>query len=140
MVALVASTLIAVVMTAVIIPYMKRRPVGTLLTWGEAMFAATYVFFLFFWAYGVVPNQWLLLADNEWNWRADMLVVGPGGILEALPFEVTYQVLRDLVAIGIYAVILVANVALWMMWQNRGKQKAPEIETSRFGRPLVRSS
>lgn len=140
MVSFVAATLVALVLTAGIVWYMKRRPVGTPLTWGEAMFAATYVFFLFFWAYGVVPNQWLLLADNEWSWRSDMLVVGPGEVLTYLPFEVTYVVVRDLIAIAIYGIVLVANVVLWMMWQGRGKEKGVEIETSRFGRPLVRSN
>lgn len=140
MVALVASILVMVVMTAAIFPYMKRRPVGTPLSWGEAMFAATYVFFILFWAYGVVPHQWLMLADNEWSWRADVLVVGPGEILTKLPFDITKQVLRDLVAVGIYGVILVGNVVVWMAWQNRGEKKAPEVETSRFGRPLVKGA
>lgn len=139
MVAFVASILVAVVLTAAIFPYMKRRPVGTPLTWGEAMFGAVYVFFLFFWAYGVVPHQWLTLADNEWNWRADRLVAGPGGILQELPFTITYLVLRDLIAVAIYGVILVANVAMWAIWQGRGAtQQAPAIETSGYGRPLVK--
>jgi hypothetical protein len=140
MVALVASILVMVVMTGAVFPYMKRRPVGTPLSWGEAMFAATYVFFILFWAYGVVPHQWLMLADNEWSWRADVVVVGPGGVLEYLPFTLTKQVLRDLVAVLLYGVILVANVVIWMMWQNRGETKAPEVETSRFGRPLVKGA
>jgi len=140
MVALVASILVMLVMTAAVFPYMKRRPVGTPLTWGEAMFASVYVFFILFWAYGVVPHQWLMLADNEWSWRADVIVVGPGNILEVLPFTITKQVLRDLVAVVIYGVILVANVAVWMMWQNRGEEKAPEVEKSRFGRPLVKGA
>lgn len=142
MVALVASILVMVVMTGAVFPYMKRRPVGTPLSWGEAMFAATYVFFILFWAYGVVPHQWLMLADNEWSWRADVIVVGPGEVLEVLPFTITYQVLRDLIAVGIYGVILVANVVVWMMWQGRGKKAAAaaEIETSRYGRPLVKGA
>lgn len=141
MVAFVVSSLIAVLMTAAIFPYMKRRPVGTMLTWGEAMFAAVYVFFILFWAYGVVPHQWLILADNEWGWRPDALVLGPGsGTAEFLPLTFSKQTFRDLVAVGIYGVILVANVVVWMMWQNRGKTKAPEIETSRFGRPLVKGA
>jgi hypothetical protein len=53
MVALVTSTLVMLVMVGAIFPYMKRRPVGTPLTWGEAMFASVYVFFILFWAYGV---------------------------------------------------------------------------------------
>ncbi|MFP3907558.1 MAG: hypothetical protein ACLFWR_11055 [Acidimicrobiales bacterium] len=140
MVSFVASSLIALVLAAAIIPFRKRRPVGTPLTWGEAMAAAVFVFFLLFWAYGVVPNQWLLLADNEWGWRSDKMVYGPGGVIDALPFDVNYVHLRDLVAVVIYGMILVANVALWMVWQGRGKEKAPEVPTSSYGRPLVRSN
>lgn len=140
MVALVMSTLVMLVMVGAIFPYMKRRPVGTPLTWGEAMFASVYVFFILFWAYGVVPHQWLMLADNEWSWRADIVVVGPAGVLEYLPFTLTYQVLRDLIAVVIYGILLVGNVAIWMMWQNRGESKAPEVETSRYGRPLVKGA
>lgn len=140
MVAFVTSILVTLVLTAAIFPYMKRRPVGTPLTWGEAMFASVYVFFLLFWAYGVVPHQWLMLADNEWNWRADRLISGPGGIVESLPVDISYLIIRDLIAVGIYGAILVANVAVWMIWQNRGQKKAPEIETSRFGRPLVKGA
>lgn len=140
MVSLVASSLIALVMALAIIPYRKRRPVGTPLTWGEAMVAATYVFFLFFWAYGVVPNQWMMLADNEWSWRSDRMVSGPGGVVAGLPFDLNYEHLRDLVAVVIYGIILVINIVLWMVWQGRGKQKAPEIPASSYGRPLVRSN
>jgi len=139
-VAFIASILVLVVLLAPVPWLMSRRPVGTPLTWGEAMAASAYVFFVLFWAYGVVPHQWLTLADNEWNWRADRLVSGPGGIIEALPFDVSYLVLRDLVAVAIYGVLLVGNVALWMIWQGRGKAKAPAIERSGFGRPLVRKA
>jgi hypothetical protein len=139
-VSLVASSLIALVMALAIIPYRKRRPVGTPLTWGEAMVAATYVFFLFFWAYGVVPNQWMMLADNEWSWRSDRMVSGPFGIVEGAPFDVNYEHLRDLVAVVMYGIILGINIVLWMVWQGRGKQKAPEVPASSYGRPLVRSN
>jgi hypothetical protein len=139
-VSLVASTLVALVLVALIFPYRKRRPVGTPLTWGEAMVGAAYVFFLIFWAYGVVPNQWLLLADNEWNWRPDRMVYGPWGVIDALPMDISYLHLRDLIAVGIYGAVLTANVALWMIWQGRGKEKAPEVPASTFGRPLVRSN
>ena len=46
-------------LTFAVIPYGKRRPAGTPLTWGEAMLAAIYVFCVMFSAYGVVPHQWL---------------------------------------------------------------------------------
>lgn len=144
-VAFTLSVVVAVVLNGAIVAYMRRRKVGTPVTWGEAMFGAMIVFFLLFWIYGVVPHQWLAWADNELNWRADKLFVGPGGILKAqaqggsLPFTITYVVIRDVVAVAIYGIAIGGNVAMWSMWQNRGKAKAAKpAEISTFGRPLVR--
>ena len=146
MVAFALSIVITVVLVGGILGYMRRRPVGTPVTWGEAMFGAMIVFFAMFWVYGVVPHQWLAWADNELNWRTDKLFVGPGGILRAqahggsFPFTITYVVIRDVIASGIYVVAVGAHVALFLMWQNRGKKaaEAEAVELSSFGRPLVR--
>lgn len=134
MVAFVIPTIITIVMVAGLVWYMRRRPVGAPLSWGEAMVASAYVFTLMFLAYGIVPNQWLLWADNELEWRPDRILI------DTYPIKVTYLVLRDIIVVGIYVVMLAVNVALWAMWQNRGKKKeaAPALETSTFGRPLVK--
>lgn len=132
MVALVAG-LVAVVYVG------RRRAPGQALTWGEALAASTFVFFLMFLAYGIVPHQWLTWADNELAWRSDKIVLGPGDVVERfLPFTVTYQVLRDLIVVGIYGVMLGAQIVLWSWWQNRGRARPAEIETSSYGRPLVK--
>ncbi len=146
MVAFALSIVVTVVLVGGILAYTKRRPVGTPVTWGEAMFGAMIVFFAMFWVYGVVPHQWLAWADNELNWRTDKFFVGPGGILRAqaqggsFPFTITYVVIRDIIASGIYVVAVGGQVALWMVWQNRGKkaEAAEAVELSSFGRPLVR--
>lgn len=139
------SVVVTLVLTGGIVAYMKRRPAGSPHTWGEAMFGAMIVFFLMFWIYGVVPHQWLSWADNELSWRSDKIFVGPGGILKPQtqdgwnPITITYQTIRDLIAVVIYAVGLAGNIAMWSMWQNRGKAAAEaEPERSAFGRPLVR--
>ena len=146
MVAFALSIVVTVLLVGAILAYMNRRPVGTPVTWGEAMFGAMIVFFGMFWVYGVVPHQWLTWADNELNWRTDKLFVGPGGILRAqaqggsFPFTITYVVIRDVIASGIYVVAVAGHVALFLMWQNRGKkaEAAAAVELSSFGRPLVR--
>lgn len=140
MVAFVVSVLVLVVLVAPIGIYAKRRPVGTWLSWGEAMIAATYVFFIMFWAFGVVPHQWLTWADNELNWRPDVIVVGPGNVLaDYLPFSITKQTLRDLIVVAIYGILLGGMVALWAKWQGRGDvTPGDDVEKSRYGRPLVR--
>lgn len=149
MVAFVGSLLVLILLASLIVPMAKRRPVGTLLTWGEAMVASVYAFFLMFWAYGVVPHLWLTWADNELGWRPDRIVYGPGDIVKPqsmegwFPFTITYQSIRDLIAVTIYVIFLVAQVWMWIWWQNRAKRAEAEATakasvTSGYGRPLVR--
>lgn len=147
MVAFVTSLIVLFALAALIVPMAKRRPVGTPITWGEAMVASVYAFFLMFWAYGVVPHLWLTWADNELQWRPDKILYGPWDILQpqalggSFPMTITYQTLRDLLAVGIYVVFLGAQIAMWAWWQNRGKRAAEEstaVVESEFGRPLVR--
>ena len=132
MVAFVMSFLVLVIGCAVLVPYAKRRPTDKVPTWGEAYLGGTYVFFLLFWAYGVVPHQWLNWADNELNWRPDEF------FLETYAIDVTKAAVRDIVAVGLYVGFLGVQIAFWMFWQNRAKPKATEIEVSAYGRPLVK--
>lgn len=149
MVAFIGSLLVTILVTALIVPMATRRPVGTPLTWGEAMVASVWAFFLMFWVYGLVPHLWLTWADNELGWRPDNIVYGPGDILKPqseggwLPFTITFQTIRDVIAVLIYVVFLVGQVWLWIWWQNRGKRAeaaatARAAITSEYGRPLVR--
>ena len=148
MVALVSALLILVVLCSLVVPMSKRRPVGTPITWGEAMVASVYAFFLMFWAYGVIPHLWLSWADNELQWRPDNFLYGPGSIFKPqtqggwFPLTLSYQTLRDLIAVGIYVVFLGSQMALWSWWQKRGKRAEAATSTavveSEFGRPLVR--
>lgn len=140
MVALVVSTLFLVLGTLAVAVYARRRPQGAPLSWGEAMLAAVFVFFLMGLAYGIVPHQWLTYADNELGWRSDKITLGPGNILTNIPFTITYEVIRDFIAAGIYIVGLAVHVAMWAIWQGRGKVKQRELPTSSFGRPLVKKA
>lgn len=148
-VAFAASWIISLASLIPVFWLMKRRPADAPTTWGEAMIGSTYVFFVLFWIYGTVPHQWLTYAEAELNWRSDIFLIGwrtpwdsSQGILEwALPFDLSYATLKDLIAVTIYGIGLVANVAVFVMWQKRGDTIAvPELETqSRYGRPLLKA-
>lgn len=142
MVAFLMSLLVTVILVAPIFPYAKRRPVGTPLTWGEATLAATYIFFVLFWIYGVVPHQWLTWADSELNWRPDTIWFGPtGSMLTFFPINVSAQIFRDIIATLIYVAFLGGQMWMWAWWQNRGKraEAAQALEpTSTYGRPLMK--
>lgn len=152
MVAFFASLLVMVILVVPIFPYAKRRPVGTPVTWGEAMVAATYIFFILFWIYGVVPHHWLTWADSELNWRPDKVWLGPNGVMVMpftdwtlttawFPVQVSAQAIRDIIAVVLYVVLLGLQMWMWVWWQNRGKRAdaAAALEpVSAYGRPLMK--
>lgn len=124
----------------------EKRKVGATLTWGEAMVAATYVFFVLFWLYGVVPHEYLNWADAELAWRPDMKVIGPEaswqwlhGLWTAIPLTINKQIFRDIIAVLIYGVGLGGFIWAFSFWNNRGKAPAGSdvTPTSAYGRPLV---
>jgi hypothetical protein len=161
-VAFLISLIISFAMTAVVVRVARNRPVGTPLTWGEAFVAATWVFTLLFLLYGVVPHQFLAFADNQLGWRSDKIGIplGPFGSMlngklgvkkgvlfpEGIPlpnghFILTAQVLRDIIAAGLYIVFLLVQIKMWLWWQKRDQRKPDQQElTSAYGRPLVRGS
>lgn len=152
MVAFITALLLAAAMIAPIFGYAKKRPVGTPLTWGEAMAAGVYVFFIIFWIYGVVPHQWLTWADSELGWRPDLIWFGKGGEITLpfvgwswrtpwFPIMINARAVRDIIAVVIYVAFLGGQMWIWAWWQNRGKRadEAKAIEpTSTYGRPLVK--
>ena len=146
MVAFVGSFLVSIVGMAAILAYGRRRPVGAALTWGEAIAAATFAFALMFWAYGVVPHQWLQWANNELGWTPSKKLWTEGQYellgMPLPPFVVDYEKLRDIVVVGIYGFYLTAHVALFALWQDRSKRAEKraqrELAPSTYGRPLVK--
>jgi hypothetical protein len=134
-VAFIMTLIVGFAGVAVVPLYGRRRPVGAPLSWGEAMAAATFAFFLFFWWYGVIPHQWLTYADNELGWTVDNYLVEATGVV---PITVSWLVIRDFIALGLYGVGIAFHVGLWAIWQDRAKEKPKAIPASRYGRPLVR--
>ncbi len=150
MVAFAFSLLITALMCGAIWLVGRVRAPGTPLTWGEAILAGTFVFALLLMVYGVVPNQWLLWADNELGWRKDAFgipnpfgkpwfekgVSWPGGSGRIM---ISQEAVRDIIASIIYIVGLAGQIVGWRWWQSRGqRQTSAEIEKSAYGRPLIR--
>jgi hypothetical protein len=110
------------------------------------MVGSLYVFGVMFLAYGVVPHQWIDHADKNLGWRKDKVLNGPFDILKPkamggnFPFTLSYEALRDIIAVAIHGVYIGVMVFLFIWWQKRGKEATKEIETSTYGRPLVRKS
>ncbi|MDP8975126.1 MAG: hypothetical protein M3N28_01925 [Actinomycetota bacterium] len=152
MVAFVTSLLITALMCLVVFVVGRTRPPGKRLTWGEALVAGVFVFGLLLLLYGIVPNQWLLWADNELGWRKDAFgipnpfgksffekgISWPGGRGRIL---VSKEAIRDVIAATIYIVGLVGQIAAWKWWQSRGERTGTtDVARSAYGRPLIRKA
>lgn len=153
MAAFVSSIIAMILMVAVCLYVGARRPIGTPVTWGEAMVGGTWVFAIMLLAYGIVPHQWLAYADNELLWRPDKLLVGisSAGVVWGTDAKdlggtgrilINYQAIRDIIATVIYVVALGGQMYLWSVWQKRGRKKPGDVEAarSRFGRPVLRKA
>jgi hypothetical protein len=54
------------------------------------------------------------------------------------PFTMSYEAIRDIIVVVIHAVFIGLMIYLFNWWQKRGDVKPKEVETSTYGRPLVR--
>lgn len=137
------------VLMALLVPFFwvaKTREPGTPLTWGEAMVGAVYVFFLLFWLYGVLPHEFLNWADSELGWRPDKKIIGPEAtwawwsFWKKIPITIHKQIIRDILAVHIYAVGLGGFIWACAFWNDRAKKAAESTaveKVSTYGRPLV---
>ena len=139
------SLIFTTAMALAVIPLGKRRAVGRPVSWGEAMAGSVYVFFAMFLAFGVVPHQFIDHADKELGWRKDKLLLGPFDVLKpeafggSFPVTISYEAVRDIVVIVIHVYFIGLMIYLFAWWQKRGERTtATAIETSSYGRPLVR--
>jgi hypothetical protein len=146
-VAFLSSLIASTLLTLAAIPYGRRRPIGTPVSWGEAMLGATYAFGVMFLAFGVVPHQWIDHADKDLGWDRTKLIYGPGGILKPQsaggwnPITLQYEAVRDIVVVLIHVYFFGLLLFMWIWWQKRGqKAAAAELETSNYGRPLVKKA
>ncbi len=113
-------------------------------TWAATFLGALYVWGMFALGYGVIPHEWLNFGTAYLNFDSSSFLLRKNGYI---PFDITRDKLVDAVAAGIYVVMLVINVAFFVMWQKR-KVAEPAVETaeaaprreagvSAFGRPVT---
>ena len=140
-VAFTGSLIVMFLLAGIVVLYSKRRPKDAYLTWGEAAASSVFCTFGLFWAFGVVPHQWLTYSGSELAMRSDAILAGPGstGLAEFSPVVISKQTLADLIAVALYGLAFTLTVVLWAVWQNRGQKKTDEVEKSNYGRPLVKA-
>ncbi|HEY5664539.1 MAG TPA: hypothetical protein VIS05_10945 [Ilumatobacter sp.] len=142
--AFLVSLVAATVLTLAAIPYGKRRPKGTPFSWGEAMLGSVYAFGVMFLSFGIVPHQWIDHADKNLGWDRTRIIYGPFDILKPQtlggwnPITLQYEAVRDVVVVVIHVYFFGLLLFIFNWWQKRGDSVSTELETSSYGRPLVK--
>jgi hypothetical protein len=139
--------------------FLRRRPKGTPLTWGEAFVGAAYVFAIFYLSYAMVPHQFITMCDKDFGWRSDVFGI-PTGPFYTWPIihgrhnlwagGVTFfghgrimlneQSVRDILVTNIYGIMFTLHFKLFATAQRRGEKSAEVVPVSPYGRPLVRKA
>jgi len=108
-------------------------------TWVQSILGAMFVWVMLTLGYGVIPHEWLVFGNSYLNFDTTTFILRKGQWGGHVPpFEITRDKFVDAVAGGIYVVVLVINVALFVMWQKREiPDVAAEEELTEDGEPKL---
>ncbi len=116
---------------------------GRLMTWALATFAAFLAWIEFVLIFGVVPSEWLNLAqtDLDWSFQRVAFTIPPWLVL-GNEVDVSWGAIKDMISMGYNLVALVGAAVFAYKLQDIGKGAPPRPEepelVSPYGRPLVR--
>lgn len=109
------------------------------LTWARATIGATLFVSVMLILFGIVPNQWLTLTQSTLEWTPQKtFIVLPSGLVLNNEVSISYAALKDMIAGGYAAVILIGTAVVMVMWQDHQKRaKEPKPQPiSEYGRPM----
>lgn len=113
------------------------------MTWARAVFAAFLAWFELLLLFGIVPSEWLNLAQTDLDWSSQRIALTiPSFLVLGNEVEISYAVLKDSISMGWHLVMIpaVAIFALQIQKMHDGRPAAAEKpeKKSPYGRPLVR--
>lgn len=113
------------------------------MTWARASFAAFLVWMEFVVIYGIVPSEWLNLAQTDLDWSpTKIFFTFPEWLVLGNEVAISYSALKDIISGGYNMTVLVGAAVLAYKMQDirKGRPAAaePAPVTSPYGRPLVR--
>jgi hypothetical protein len=89
-------------------------------TWAQTFLGAMGVWLMLTLGYGVIPSEWIIFGNSYLNFSSSTFLLRRDQWGSHLPpFDITRDKLVDAVAAGIYVVVLVLNVYLFVAWQKR---------------------
>jgi hypothetical protein len=112
-------------------------------TWAQTVVGVLAVWGMLTLGYGVIPSEWIIFGNSYLNFDSSTFLLHRDQWQSHLPpFDITRDKFVDAVAAGIYVIVLVLNVYLFVAWQKRKvaepAAEGEETPTSTARGPLAR--
>ncbi|HJR93502.1 MAG TPA: hypothetical protein VJ938_13740 [Acidimicrobiia bacterium] len=116
---------------------------GRPMTWARATFGAFLVWIEFVIIFGIVPSEWLNLAQTDLDWSNQRVALTlPPWLVLGNEVEISWAVVKDGISMGYNLTVLVAAIIFAYKIQDiEGSRPAESDQPERvspYGRPLVR--
>ncbi|HEX7099595.1 MAG TPA: hypothetical protein VF377_10170 [Acidimicrobiia bacterium] len=116
---------------------------GRRMTWALATFAAFLAWIEFVLIFGIVPSEWLNLAQTDLDWSVQRIAFTiPPWLVLGNEVQVSWGAIKDSISMGYNLVALVGAAVFAYKLQDIGKGAPARPEepqpVSPYGRPLVR--
>jgi len=95
-------------------------------TWAQTILGAMAVWAMMTLGYGTIPHEWLTFGNSYLNFNSATFLMTKNGIIH---FDINRSAFLDVVVTGIYGIVLVLQVWLFVRWQKRPVAE-PAAETS----------
>ncbi len=117
---------------------------GQPMSWARATFAAFLTWIEFVLIFGIVPSEWLNLAQTDLDWSTQRIAFTiPPWLVLGNHVDVSWGAIKDSISMGYNLTVLVGAAVFAYKIQDIGKGRPataiPPEPVSPYGRPLVRS-
>lgn len=113
------------------------------LTWARAGIAALIAWLELVFLLGVIPSEWLTLAQTDLEWTPERIMVTvPRWLVLNNEVAISYAAAKDAISGTWYLLVTAGLIVFTYKVQERPKRarEEPAPRTSPYGRPLVRGS
>lgn len=117
---------------------------GKGMTWARATFTALLVWMEFVLIFGIVPSEWLNLAQTDLDWSTQRIAFTiPPWLVLGNAVDVSWGAIKDSISMGYNLTMLAGAAVLAYKLQDIGGGRPAQADKSEqvspYGRPLVRS-
>jgi hypothetical protein len=113
---LIWATLLFVIGLVIAYVWTRKPKPAEPATWAKTIAGAMLVWAMMTLGYGTIPHEWLTFANSYLNFNSATFLMTRNGIIH---FDIPRSAFVDAVVSGIYGVVLVLQVWLFIRWQKR---------------------